>query len=206
MTVAVGDVVRIVAEWDMPLGTISQMVYHYIGESGTTATDLQVATSAEAQLDLAFDDIDQHISNQVTGSTLDVLLWDFVLNRWDGIADVPLVGADGISVSEMLSHGDAALAKFFTDSSRRQGRKYIPGMVEPVTSFSTITAAVLVDIGFFAAVLDNDIVAGGLTLRFGTFNTDPLSPLFETFSRSNGTVLAESIIAYQRRRRPGTGI
>lgn len=206
MTVAVGDVVRIVCEWDIPDGTIAQLVYHYIGVSGTTATDAQVGIAAEAAIDAAWNAISARVSNQILGSTVETYLWDFVLNRWDGIHTVPLIGADGASASPMIPHGAAALLKLFTDAARRQARKYIMGFDDTQAVDGTFTAGALTDIALFGVDLDDDIAAGGLTLEFGTFNTDPLSPLFETFSNRSGAVQAEAIVAYQRRRRPGTGI
>lgn len=206
MTVAVGDVVRCVAEWDVPGGTIAQLVYHYLGVSGTTATEAQVGTAVEAALDLAWDHIAARVSDLVLGSTIEGLVWDFVLNQWDGVFTVALVGADGSSADDMMPQGVAGLIKLFTVANRRQARKYIPGLAESQIDDGVIAAAALSDMALFAADFDDDIVAGGLTLSYGTFNTDPASPLFETFSVSSGAVLAEGIAAYQRRRKPGTGI
>lgn len=206
MTVGVGDVVRVVAEWDMPEGTLAQLVYHYLGVSGTTATDAQVGTAVELALDTAWDEIATIISDQVLGSTIEGLLWDFALNRWDGIFTVQLIGADGTSALDMLPHGAAGLMKFFTAANRRQGRKYLQGLVGASQADGIIEAPSLAQMSLFAADLDDDIIAGGLTLSFGTFSTDPLSPLFETFSASAGAILSEAIVAYQRRRKPGTGI
>lgn len=206
MSVGVGDVVRCVAEWDMPSGTIAQLVYHYLGVSGTTATEAQVGAAVEAQLDLAFDEIAASIANLVVGSTIEGLLWDFALNRWDGIFTVPLIGADGASAGQPQAHGAAGLVKIFTTANRRQGRKYIHGIGESLITNGLVEAVMLTDLALFATELDDDIVAGGLTLSFGTFNTEPSSPLFETFSVAAQSVIAEAIVAYQRRRKPGTGI
>ncbi len=206
MTVGVGDVVRVVAEWDIPDGTIAQLVYHYLGVSGTTATDAQMATQVEIRLGTAWVQIAADIANSVLGSTIELYLWDFALNRWDGIATVQSIGQDGTSVTDMLAHGAAGLVKMFTSASRRQARKYVMGLTEGVVTDGTIGVAPLGRLALFAADLDNDIVAGGLTASFGTFNTEPTSPLYETFSVTSGANQAEAIIAYQRRRRPGTGI
>lgn len=206
MTVGVGDVVRVVAEWDIPDGTIAQLVYHYIGKSGTTATDTQMAIAAEGRLDAAFDNIAADIADTYLGSTVDLLLWDFVLNRWDGIATTPLIGADGLNITEAVAHGAGALIKLFTSAARRQGRKYVPGLSRSLVNSGTIAPAQVTNMALFAAELDDDLVAGGLTVAFGTFNTEATSPLFETFAQASGGVQAEAIVAYQRRRRPGTGI
>ncbi len=206
MTVGVGDVVRVVAEWDIPDGTIAQMVWHYIGLSGTPATDFQVVTAAENNLDFAWDQIKARIDSTVLGSTVEAFVWDFVLHQWDGIGQVAMVGVDGEAVDEMLPHGVAGLVKIFTAASRRQGRKYVPGFGELAQGDGTLIPAAVVDLGLFAADLDDQLFPGSLIMNFGVFNTEPTSALFETFSAAVGSVLAEGIMAYQRRRRPGTGI
>lgn len=206
MPVTVNDVVRIVGEWDVPESTVAQLVYHYIGVSAGPASDAEILAAVETELNLSFAFIAARVSNQVLGSTLSIFKWDFALNRWDGLGQVPLIGADGTSADHMLPHGDAGLVKIFTGALRRQARKYVPGLIEGTQQDGLIAAAVLTDLGLFAADLDDRIQAGALFLDFCTFNTDPLSPLFETASIANGTVQAEAIVAYQRRRRPGTGI
>lgn len=206
MTVGVGDVLRVVAEWDVPDGTIAQMVFHYLGVSGTTATEAQFLGSVESRIDTAWNQIEARISDLVLGSTVEAYVWDFVLNRWDGIGQVPLIGADGGDAGEMLPHGAAALVKFFTAALRRQARKYVPGLSESQVADGTILGVAVSDLALWAADMDDDVIAGGLTLSFCTFNTDPASPLFETTSLNTQAVQAEAVVAYQRRRRPGTGI
>lgn len=206
MTVTVNDVIRIVAEWDMPSGTVAQLVWHYLGSSGGPASDTEVLVAVEAMLDAAWDHIAARVAQEVTGSTIQLFKWDFTLNRWDGLGEVPLIGADGSSTDHMLPHGDAGLIKIFTLALRRQSRKYIHGLIEGTQENGLIDALILSDLALFAADLDDNVAAGTLTLKYCTFNTDPLSPLFETESLANGTVQAEAIVAYQRRRRPGTGI
>lgn len=206
MTVAVGDVLRVVAEWDIPDGTIAQLVYHFIGVSGSTATNAQAGIALLAALEAAWLHVDSDINGQFTGSVFQTSMWDFTLNRFDGIDSRPIVAADGLGAGDSVSHGVALLIKAFTTSARRQGRKYLPGIREVNISNGTFVAAQLTDGALFMADLDDDVVAGGLTLSYCTFNTEPTSPLFETAGIANQTVQAEAISSYQRRRRPGTGI
>ena len=204
--VAVGDVIRVVAEWDGPGGMLAQMVYHYIGDSGAPATFGQVGTNVLAAHQAAWLHIDNALVSTLVATVQEILKWDFTLNRWDGIDTRPFTALDGLTVGEMSPHGNAALVKLFTASARRQARKYVPGFLETQVANGALIAGFLTNLGLYALDLDDDVVAGALTLSFGTFNTDPLSPLFETFSKSSGSVQAESVSAYQRRRKPGTGI
>ncbi len=206
MAVDVGDVVRIVAEWDIPDGTIAQMVWHFIGISGSSSTDVAVLNAAEAALQAAWANIAARIDDTVLGSTVEGFRWDFTLNQWDGMGQVPLIGADGTATDEMLPHGAAGLVKIFTDAARRQARKYVPGFGELAQGNGTLIGAAVTDLALFASDLDDIIFPGNLVMHFGVFSTDPASALFETFSETRQSVQAEAIMAYQRRRRPGTGI
>lgn len=206
MSVDVGDVIRVVAEWDIPDGTIAQLVWHYIGLSGSSAPDATVLTAVEFNLDNAWDSIVARIDDTVLGSTIEGFKWDFVLHQWDGIGTIPMVGIDGTAVDEMLPHGAAGLVKIFTTAARRQARKYVMGFGELAQGNGTLIPAAVTDLALFATDLDDDLFAGSLVMNFGVFNTDPLSDLFETFAVSAQSVQAEGIMAYQRRRRPGTGI
>ena len=206
MTVDVTDVVRVVAQWNMPESTISQMVYHYLGASGSSVSAAVLATAVEAQLQTSFANISARIHETVLGDVIQLSQWDFTLNQWDGIATVAMVGIDGVEAGEMLPHGAAGLVKISTALPRRQARKYVPGLAETQQGDGIIIGVALTDLALFAAALDSNLVAGSLTLNYGVFNTEPASPLFETFSAASGAVEAEGAVAYQRRRRPGTGI
>lgn len=202
----VDDVIRIAATWDIPDGTIAQLVYHYIMTEGGPISSAAVILQVIAKLVAAWDDIEADISDLYTGSTISLAVYDFVLHQFDGADVNPLAGADGTDVGDPLPHGDAGLVKIFTESARRQARKYVPGLVEDVVTAGTISAPALVNLALFGSQLDDDVITGGATLKFGTFSQDEASPLYETFSLGIGSAASEGIVAYQRRRRPGTGI
>lgn len=205
-TIDIGDVIRIVAEWDGPGGMLAQMVWHYRGKSGTAAPFATVGAAIVTAIEAAWLHIDQDLDSQLIASTQEMLQWDFTLNRWDGVDSRPYAALDGLTIGDIVGHGIAGLGKIFTAAARRQARKYVPGFIKTETGDSILNPDTLTNLGLFLLDFDDDVVAGGLTLEFGTFNTDPVSPLFETFSAAIGTVQAESVLSYQRRRRPGTGI
>lgn len=206
MAVDVGDVVRVVAEWDGPGGMLAQMVYHLRGKSGTPETAAVVGAAALAAHQTAWLNIDNQLDSELIATVQELLQWDFALNRWDGIDTRPFTALDGLTIGELSAHGAAGLVKIFTAAARRQARKYIPGILETSVGNGIISGAALTNMALYAADLDDDVTAGALVLEMGTFNTEPLSPLFETFSAASGTVQAEAVYAYQRRRKPGTGI
>lgn len=204
--IGIGDVVRLVAEWDGPGGMLAQIVWHYRGKSGTSAPPATVGAAILASVQAAWLHIDNDLDSELLASAQDMLQWDFALNRWDGVDNRVYTALDGLTVDSLVGHGICGLGKIFTVAARRQARKYIPGYRKNVTGQGTLDPITLSNLGLFLLDFDDDVVAGGLTLEFGTFNTDPTSPLFETFSAASGAVQAESVMSYQRRRRPGTGI
>lgn len=205
-TIVTDDILRVVAEWDMPDGTIAQLVYHFLQTDGGATSTAQFLVAVEAALVLAWDQIEDHVADVVLGSRIGIALYDFVNHQFDGQEDGPLDDCDGTIATEMLPHGAAGLVKIFTGAARRQARKYVPGMLEAECINGSLTAAAVTALALFAADLDDDVASGGATFSFCTFNVDETSILYETASEANGTVQGESIVAYQRRRRPGTGI
>lgn len=206
MSIDLGDVVRVVAEWDGPGGMLAQMVYHLRAKVGTSEAATVVAAAVLAAHQAAWLNIDNDLDSELLATVQEMLQWDFVLNRWDGVDTRPFTALDGLTVGDLQAHGVAGLVKVFTATARRQARKYIPGYIETVVGNGVLTGPALTNLALYAAALDNDVVGGTMTMEFGTFNTDPASPLFETFSAATGSVQAEGVVAYQRRRKPGTGI
>lgn len=205
-TILANDVMRVVAEWDAPQGTVAQLVWHYVVKTGSGVQSLTLLDAILTNLQVAWADIEDVVSDLYTGATISWSKWDFTLNRFDGLDVAPLTNADGVSIADPVPHGAAGLVKIFTEVARRQARKYVHGLIDTVIVAGSVTAPVLVNLADFAGVLDTDIIAGGITLGFCTFNVDATSPLFETHSLAIGAVQAEAVVAYQRRRRPGTGI
>ena len=119
MSVDVGDVVRVVAQWAMPESTIAQMVYHYIGASGSSVADVTLANAIEGQLTTAWVNIEDVISDEVVGENLELFKWDFANHQWDGLTVTPMVGIDGANVTDLSAHGVAALVKIMTAKNRR---------------------------------------------------------------------------------------
>lgn len=200
------DILRVVAEWDTPEGTIAQLVWHYLVTAGNNDDPQDVLDDIITNLNSAWANIAAKVSNEFLGSTIELYQYDFGAHRFDGVATDTITAVDGTSVDDMVAHGAAALVKFFTVAARRQARKYVMGVGEGNTLDGLWVAGALSDLALFALDFDDPISAPLTTLTFGTFNVDAASPLYETFSVSNLAVQAEAVIAYQRRRRPGTGI
>ena len=200
------DVLRVVAEWDMSTDGIAQLVWHYLVTAGNNDDPDDVLDDIVTNLNTAWANVAGDISNLLEGADIELLQYDFGNHRWDGVSSQPLTAVDGTSGTGFLPHGTAGLCKLWTEANRRQCRKYVPGLTEDEVAAGIIPPATITNLALFATDLDDVISAPLTTLTFGSFNVLPASALYETFSKSIQTAGAEAVPAYQRRRRPGTGI
>lgn len=200
------DIARLVMTWAFGTESVAQMVWHYIMTGAGPTAPAALLLAVESAIQLAWLEIDQLITTDLQGGILEVLKWDFTNNRWDGLDSLSTTGLDGTGVGEYLPQGNSVLVKILTDSSRRQARKYVPGITEGATADGFITGANLVDFADFAGLWDAVVSPAGQNFSYCTFNTHPPSPLFETESLARGSVVAESAGSYQRRRKPGVGL
>lgn len=206
MAVVPGDVLRTVVTYALPGGSTAQLVWHYLCSAGSSATPAQCGITIAAAYAAAWNQVKAHIATNVTSELLELYQYDFTLHRFDGIYTAVLAGADGTGSGESSPHGAAGLGKIITDVARRQARKYLFGFIEGSSGDGNLIATAATAFGLFLADLDASLAPGGVALDFGTFNVDDASPLYESFSSAVGSTIAETVMAYQRRRRPGTGI
>lgn len=200
------DILRVVFEWDGAIGTLAQLVWHYRVTAGNNEDPDDVLADIVTNFESAWANIDTYISDKWLSSTVELYQRDTALHQWDGVATTTSLNLDGATAADALPQGCAALVKVFTESARRQARKYVPGFIESQVTDGVILTTPLVALALFVADLDDSITSGTETLVFGTYNTLATSVLYETFSQQNGSAQVEANIAYQRRRRPGTGI
>lgn len=203
---ALNDVIRIIMTWTWGTDSVAQLVWHYICTTAGTATYSAWLDAIHTNLQLAWANIAARTTDDLVGTLLEMLVWDYANNRWDGVASKAATGMDGTNVADYLPHGDAVLVKVLTAANRRQARKYVPGLVEGNVTAGFIDAAPLVDYLAFANQLDAILALAGGVIEFCTFNVDDTSPLFETASIARGSVVAEATGSYQRRRKPGVGL
>lgn len=202
---AIGDVLRATLKGDIRNQQAVNLVFHYIVTVGTETDYVAIATAIEAALDLAFVGMESAISSDFDMAELDLFEWDAVLNEFDGKASVLSAALNGSSAANMMPNGIAVLMRFATEELRRQARKFVPGLTEPDVLQDTLQSNILTPSVASAALLNDDIVAGGITVRPCTFNTEVGGPRFETASRFIQTAFVNANVAYQRRRQPGAG-
>lgn len=200
------DVVRVVLTGAGPQTTVWQLVWHYIVTGGGGIDPVLALAAAVAAYGFAYANIQGDVADEWSWNEFDMLQWDFAASRWDGIANQTVPAVSGANVADTLPHGNAGMVRISTALPRRQGRSFLPGLTQNAEVDGLWTAAVLVNLLLYAADFDVPIAPAGGTMTWCTFNTDPLSVFFETASLAIQDVVANEIVAYQRRRKPLVGL
>lgn len=205
MTIDVDDVVRVVLTWDAPLATLAQNVWHMQMVSGAGADPADVLDDLHTQWTVAMGDLQGHLSEEYSAVLFELFQWDYALHQFDGVGNEVMVGEVGVDAGDYLPHGCAYVVRYLTESSRRQGRIFIPGIPDTKVTDGVLevaTEAALVD---FMSDWGTDISVTGGLFSLCTFNVEPASPLYETASLATGDYVVNSLPGYQRRRKPGVG-
>lgn len=206
MTIAVGNVLRFVAKFDILDGQEMNLVFHQKVTAGATESDLVVLTALRDHLNLAFVGMEASLHDSFHSTECELYVYDFVAHQFNGTAQIGWTTTDGGSAVHALANQDAALVKFFTAVGRRQARKYISGYTEGLRNGNTWEATALGQLAAWAAILDDALIAGAVTVVPCTFNLDVASLLYETDELFNGVTAVDTFSSTQRRRKPGVGI
>lgn len=201
-----GDIVKFVAKGTMESGNEWNWVWHYRAQGGVSETDLVVLTALRDHLDLSSAPLEAHMHTNTDSTECELFVWDAVLNRFDGTAQIAWTTMNGTNVAEPVPNQIAALTKSFTAVGRRQGRKYLPSFTETAQTGNAWSAALLAALVLWAGLMDNLVTAGAISFFAGVWNVDVLSPLFETFEDFAGVIAVDTNPSTQRRRKPNVGI
>lgn len=198
--IVIDAVIKFTITINMPLATIAQMVYHYLVTSAGSATVAEVSDRFNDQVETAFAFIESILPTNVDWAETDMAIYNPATEQFDGVYTRALTGTQGTSANEMGSHGVAAVLRHPTLLARRQGRKFVPGIVETSITDSVIAAAALAALGNYGVEMADPIGTLGTVLQPGvwspTLGFEPFEP----------TVIVNAITGYQRRRKPGVGI
>lgn len=205
-TLNVGDVVQIIQTWDSPLVSVAQNVWHLVMASGAGADSDDVLAAVLTQQQTAFAEIALLIQEDFEAVLLEARVWDFVNDRFDGVGSLAMTSMVGLGTTDYLPHQMAALGRIVTEVARRQGRHFIPGLLDTAVNNGVMVAGAEVDVADYMAIFDTDISVTGGLFNWCTFNVTPTSPVFETTSKAIQTVIANSLPSSLGKRKPGVGL
>lgn len=198
MTVSANQILRVTARLQFKGVSAIQNVFHVKCLTNPTGNDFDVMTDLAAWLDGAYNEIVQDIPDDV--NFIDVQGFNITANgTMPPVSWTTQTGGAGGSVG--YAAGVAALVLFYTIVSKRIGRKFLPPFNESSWNDGILETSVVADVADFALA----IMAGPtMTTAGGTFEYvvghEPSSFI------APGRFVVNAIAAYQRRRRPGTGI
>ena len=205
-TLTVGDIVQVVQTWDTPLSSVAQNVWHLEMVSGAGADSSLLLPAILTQQQVAFADITLAVDDHFEVVQHDLLLYDFAVHRFNGLHSQAASSMVGTGTGDYSPHGVAAVGRIVTEIPRRQGRTFIPGLADTAIFDGVLVAAIEVDLADYLADFIVDISVTGGLFTWCTFNQEPLSIYYETSSLTIGSVIANSLPGYQRRRKPGVGL
>lgn len=203
MAISEGDIIRIVPTLLFPDDVVMQNVFHFVlttivgdGDEATVTAD------AEEYVQDIFDNFFANYVAEIDGDLIKVYVYDSVGDDFDEIGTGALT-ITGTAATEMLPHGVALMQSFFTTDPDVQGRKYWGGFPEGNQQTGSWIGNVLTNA--VAAAAD---VVGTFTASIGGNIYQPVvwSPTKRSALAYSGVVDTNTIVNYQRRRRPGVGI
>ena len=202
MSVATGDILRVVASMIWSDGNIMQNVFNAtVSGAGGPWTEDDILDDAEAWLDNMYANITADVVNLVDGQQFQVYKYDSVGLDWDE------VGTQGwtwnpSSLGEQMARGVAALVRGYTTNADVFGKKYIGGLSEAQLVLGLWNATIATDGLAFAVDWITAFVGGTSAADWTPGIWSPKNLDIYDFITSYAITL---IPAYQRRRKRGVG-
>lgn len=205
MTVSDGDIIKCVVFITGPDNVIMNNVYHYQLSDPNTVnpTDLQVVQAVDADMSAIYGHWDDEMSSDYNVDRVEVdrVQWNATDQIWEVVEYIgqSILDIDGLGISDGAPHGCAANITLGTTDPKRRGRKFLPGIAEDGVTHSTFIGAVQTVLTAIAAeLLTDQVVAGTADLVMGIpTNLGTWLPFI--------VAVANTVSAYQRRRKPGVG-
>ena len=204
MTVENGDILRAVAEFEYPDGTIAQNVYHYLAQLTAPWDDVLTMSEITKHLETMYTLLENDISQNliVHPLTFYKLIWDSATGSWEiaenlgqMVLDVTFLGLDDPFPNQVAGVVTAA-----TNRPKSRGRKFVPGLMDASADGSDLVSSAVAALTAFAVDYITDVVAG----FDGQFVSGVVRTAVEEFLPF---VMAQvnSVVGTQRRRKPGVG-
>jgi hypothetical protein len=159
-----------------------------------------ILEAAANWMDDLYSEIVDNIANTVIGTLVEV--WE--VNPADG--DLTPIGDEattwvGAHTGDALPNGVASINAMKTSNTDVTGRKFIPGIGEINATDNDLTSGALARSVLYAVAWATQFIdANSVTFTPGVWSMTKLN-----FFLATGTVIANAILGYQRRRKPGVG-
>lgn len=203
MTIAIGDVLRVVAVLVWTDGDVAQNVFNaIIAGAGGPFTEADIVDDALDWVETMYATLVGVMSDEIDGSEVRVYVYDGVGDDWDEIGSEAWV-FNPTATADQLPRGVAGLINAKTSDADVSGKKYLPASTESDAADGLWNVTYLADlVDFGAEWLPNFVGA----VSGATWDPGIWSPTNTELFPASGTAIIPTIPAYQRRRKRGIGI
>ena len=204
MAMNAGDVIRASARFRLGADQDHVNVYYYRAVTAISWDDTVILQQVRDHLAGAYGDLHDKLTNRADPIDVKIDQVEFVggvetiVRNLGTIPFTMTLPPSG--TGEALPPGVAALVKFLTGVGKVYGRKFVGMLLESAQSNGSILAATLANLEQYAAKILAGIESGGSLL----WETGVMSKKLGAFKEFT-SYDASTNVAYQRRRRPGTG-
>jgi len=194
-----GEYFRLAMQFEDADGNDIYNIFDYVVSAGT-CTDAELLTVLAAAMTSAYGAIQSDIANTVDDQQgiVNKMIWSvdkWIVDRYVG-AIFPTITFN--NVNDQLPNQIAPLVSFLTTQPKCTGKKFLPPAAEDRQDAGVLSGTTLANMVNFGAAVLSAMTPGSATVNF-------------CLLRKNGTiaypygVVANALVATQRRRKPGVG-
>lgn len=202
MPVADGAILKVVAQSLFPTAVLVQNVFNVVfADTGASNDDADVVDDLVDWMDSIYDNLNAVVNTGIDGDQVFVYKFDPTDVDWDEVGTAAWTW-NPTSATDMVPHGVAAVLNAVTTEPDVQGRKFFAGIVEDEALRSTLQATALAALAAAGADWITPFVGAATGGDFAPTIWSPKTTTAWLIS----SVLVNTIVGYQRRRKPGVGI
>ena len=203
MTVAPGDVTRVSCRFVLPDGSVCMNVYHYRWVLVSSILDATCVNTLAAQLNLAYDDLEEQIEQNVVAglSYVDTVAWDGT--KWEVTYNVGSFtpALNPTKVGDRVANQNAPFVVFNTSRPKTKGKKFLFGTTEIEQTGSVLSNALVNALVDYASDCMANAIIGALDYAVPGVPRATVNQFYDFAS-----AVVTNVVGTQRRRRPGVGI
>ena len=203
MSISEGTIIKIAQSILLPdTQTAINAYWAVVAEDGGTGPleEDDVLVAAANYMDQIYENIVADLADTVTASLVEV----WTVNPVDG--DLTPIGDEvatwtPVSTADAFPNGVAAIAALKTTNTDVTGRKFVPGYADTKAIDNNLIGTPLANFVLYAVDWGTQYIdANSVILTPGVWSQTKLN-----FYLASGVVIANAIVGYQRRRKPGVG-
>lgn len=203
MSIAEGAILKIAAHTLLPDTQTAINVFwaELLDNVGAGPLDEQDVLDAAANwIDLMWDNLLGDISDTVSSPLCEVWIVDEPTGDLTPVGDNALTWVP-TNANDVFPNGVAAICALKTTETDVTGRKFIAGFSDTKAIDNNLSVGAVADLAEFGI----DWAANYVDANDVEFNSGVYSGTKSAFYPSSGTIVANAIVGYQRRRKPGVG-